>query len=630
MDNIYSAYHYACKTKKDREAIEALKPQIDDAVQKAVWGNIGDIKYTTRTTVPNGGYWCDGQTISKSELESVYQMLVDGKLQSVDITTYNSVVTTNGSCGFFGLDTENETFKVPTLTDVYIKSGQAAQTFGAESLPNITGSWSPNGVDGTTTATGAFSVTSRSANGAGHSGATTYGFNFDASRSSSVYKSGAKVNPDNVKYRAYVILYTAVKEFNIADYTSRLENTTQIGVSTVAAKTQEGVNTLNSKTLSGMSDLANASNALRTTQITNCITEIPQDVKIELSNGMPTLKKGSRVYTPNGAGVFDTVVIANDITSAQTLWGAGKYFVVVSGGQYVNHIAVSSVSSGPTQPTPSSGYWWYDTENNKLKASDGTSWMDRDVSLPIALVTSTDGASVSSIDQVFNGFGYIGSTIFALPGVKGLIPDGRNADGSLRNVEFITSSVGVRSTGLTNDNLSYALGVDGTPIDYRKLVISEDEPSTTYTAWYKPSENILYTTGNNSPVQIKRCVCIDCYRTSSAVSYFTPKLPFRAVDYNDKAEVISWMMPNYGARVSRTKDVKYTAEVSGYLIGYDLLDRTNGATAYIYINNINVRINSAQDDYAKNTWCYPILKGSSYYFAGTSTMGMYFVPCIGG
>ena len=41
-------------------------------------------------------------------------------------------------------------------------------------------------------------------------------------------------------------------------------------------------------------------NTLNTSQITNCITEIPQDIKLELKDGVLTLKAGSKVYVPNG------------------------------------------------------------------------------------------------------------------------------------------------------------------------------------------------------------------------------------------------------------------------------------------------------------------------------------------
>lgn len=38
---------------------------------------------------------------------------------------------------------------------------------------------------------------------------------------------------------------------------------------------------------------------------TNRILEIPQDIKLELNNGTLTLKAGSKVYVPNGPGVFN-------------------------------------------------------------------------------------------------------------------------------------------------------------------------------------------------------------------------------------------------------------------------------------------------------------------------------------
>ena len=207
------------KTKKEKEAVDEIAPKIINAAERAVVGNVGDIKYTARTDVPYGGYWCDGQTIAKDQLEHIYQMLLDGRLQSVDISTYNNIIETNGSCGLFGLDIETQTFKVPTLTDVYIKSGQAALEFGAESLPNIRGSGLRGGQDNS--GGGAFV---RDRTGQSNGGTSAYGadYSFDASKSSSVYKDGAKVNPDHVKYRAYIVLFSSEKELAIANWTSQL------------------------------------------------------------------------------------------------------------------------------------------------------------------------------------------------------------------------------------------------------------------------------------------------------------------------------------------------------------------------------------------------------------------------
>lgn len=199
---------------------ETLAKQYADSAQLSSFGNIGDIQYTARNQVPNGGAWCDGTEYTQGEFPDIYQMLVDGKLQHTDYTTYDESVANNGSCGFFGLNTETTSFKVPKLNDVYIKTGQAPSMFGAESLPNITGScvgyiaWDGNDYGNVS---GAFYKQGTQALQSGAGSSVGYRqVNFDASRSSATYKNGAKVNPDHVVYRAYIVLYTSTAEVSEA------------------------------------------------------------------------------------------------------------------------------------------------------------------------------------------------------------------------------------------------------------------------------------------------------------------------------------------------------------------------------------------------------------------------------
>lgn len=189
-----------------------------DSTVKSSFGNIGDIKYTSRTDVPNGGAWCDGALYTKAQFPDVYQMLVDGKLQSTTVSKFDSTVSANGSCGFFGLDTANERFKVPMLKDVYLKAGQAPSMFGAESLPNIKGRVGTIGdYNNTAVVTGAFKRDGKLVHAVGAGNVVWfYNATFDASRSSSTYKNGAKVQPDHVVYRAYVVLYTSADEASVA------------------------------------------------------------------------------------------------------------------------------------------------------------------------------------------------------------------------------------------------------------------------------------------------------------------------------------------------------------------------------------------------------------------------------
>lgn len=192
-------------------------------------------------------------------------------------------------------------------------------------------------------------------------------------------------------------------------------------------------------TLKGQ-NIANWSN-----NVTNCITEIPQDIKLELNNGTLTLKAGSKMYVPNGFesdGVtprFDEVVISNNMNMNGGAANGQEFVYLVANGSALYHYLDNS--SGTDWTATSQYQCRYNTTDNMIKNTNdtGSTWLSQ-VSFPIAKVTLSSG-TVSSIDQVFNGFGYIGSTVFTLPGVKGLIPNGRNEDGSLKNIEWITTSI---------------------------------------------------------------------------------------------------------------------------------------------------------------------------------------------
>ncbi len=239
--NIFSTESIENINRKLEEAISQANRAAEEAnkasqyAESASFGNIGDIKYTSRTDVPNGGAWCDGAEYTKEAFPDIYQMLVDGKLQSTSVTDFNSKVSASGSCGFFGLDISSERFKVPLLKDVYIKAGQTLVAFGEESLPNITGKF--NGGLATYTPSGAFvkDGTWGDRFGSYDSNACNV-FDFKASRSSSTYKDGAKVNPDHVIYRAYVVLYSSVTEASEAqaqEFTTALGSKANVDLSNV-------------------------------------------------------------------------------------------------------------------------------------------------------------------------------------------------------------------------------------------------------------------------------------------------------------------------------------------------------------------------------------------------------------
>lgn len=286
--------------------------------------------------------------------------------------------------------------------------------------------------------------------------------------------------------------------------------------------------------------------ALTNNNISNCITEIPQDIKLELNNGTLTLKAGSKVYVPNRFEVdgttpkFDVKIIESDII-VESLYTDGPMFIY-----YVDNTVVpvpSSWSISGTSNTITDGYYtcWYDTTNNIIKIIAGDEVGSSGMSLPLAIVNGSSNGDWTSIDQVFNGFGYMGSTVFALPGVKGLIPNSRNADGSLKSIEFTTTSVKTTTYSnvvtQTSINIGIAINLD---IDTQFLT-------------YNKKENFNY---NSKPEKVLEANVATLDIQNGKVTSFTPKTSFHAVDWNDFQQLASniFSAGNIG-------DIKYTSRI---------------------------------------------------------------------
>lgn len=127
--------------------------------------------------------------------------------------------------------------------------------------------------------------------------------------------------------------------------------------------------------------------------------------------------------------------------------------------------------------------------------------------LPICLAThNADGTAKSgwkSIDQVLNGFGYIGSTVFVLPGVKYEYANGLNSDGAYVNGFGETTSVltttytyttsTTQSLFITNNNDIWRCG---------QFFVVENPPTSgpAYRCWYVQSLNCFYSTYDGTTV----------------------------------------------------------------------------------------------------------------------------------
>ena len=263
------------------------------------------------------------------------------------------------------------------------------------------------------------------------------------------------------------------------------------------------------------------------TMRTNCITYIPQDIQLELNNGTLTLKAGSKVYVPNGVGVFNAVTIASDLTKTATYLNNTQGVVYIKNDNTMDILWIGYTFSGNTIPTSQPYELWYDTVGNLVQYSSdqGSTWTSGH-SLPIAVVKG-NSSGITSIEQVFNGFGYIGSTVFALPGVKGLIPNGRNTDGTLNNT-------------VTNDYNTVKTVQVNTTTAKIGMYVSGGLGSQTNGFELNEQENFNYDNGVLTEALQVASVVVD---SNSRITAFSSKTVFHAVDNNDLTTMLNILYP---------------------------------------------------------------------------------------
>ena len=382
------------------------------------------------------------------------------------------------------------------------------------------------------------------------------------------------------------------------------------------------------------------------TNVTNCITEIPQRIKLELNDGILILKAGSEVIVPNGFeadGVtrkFDYVTIESDLTYG----GSGssgvtyEYFLFYNITNKTLGVRVcSSCTSGTTAPNYTTYLGWYDTNENKIKNSNdkGVTW-DTYLSLPIAQMSSVDGIW-TKINQVFNGFGYMGYTYWMDKDIKCLFGKGKNEDGTLKSLEYTTkfSISSISSTGTTNGVmlLNEPLLEDEREFIsfWEKAVWTGDNPpSDEYIAsvipysgiaWYQPSTNICRYLPINSTapyqwLQESSFIFVGKLFRDTASENKIKEIIITADTVNlltrsDKPEISGWSMPSskYIDLTLGATGTIYIAPANGY---FTIGKRVSAVSQQLALYDPNTLMASGQMGHVVNqmlrVWL-PVAKG---------------------
>ena len=345
-------------------------------------------------------------------------------------------------------------------------------------------------------------------------------------------------------------------------------------------------------------------------QITNCITEIPQDIKLEINNGIITLKAGSKVY--NGNGVLKTTT--TDISSVnanydgQVLIALSKDFDVL----LIGFLTGETVSELPESTATFKIYFNTTDKKCYLDTTDG--WQE--CSLPIALGTSTVSSWVS-IDQVFNGFGFVGSTIFALPGIKGLSPNGNDSLTGIKKNNIISIE---NILTYTCPNITANVILD---LYANKIAINSQ-------AFDKPTIDLIFfdeiNNYNYAGLGISNDIWVGSARIENGkIVLFNPKHPISLVDKNNSSWVAQQAMPskkyiNLELGISGTV---YTAVANGYI---QLVKQATAANQYLVAYDTNLPSTTVDENTIAIKWStsgvndvlyFPVRKGQQFIIGYT-------------
>lgn len=270
---------------------------------------------------------------------------------------------------------------------------------------------------------------------------------------------------------------------------------------------------------------------------TNCLTVIPQDIKLSYENG--TVKVGAgKVY--DGAG--NVININREISRAITPDVQLMLFVSLDGNSIAYCAATFQAFSGDTAPSTSqTSYTWYDTTEKRVKAFTNSVY-SADFSLPIGLL-DVDGTVTT-----FNVYGTIGKTFFLLPNREGLISNGKNTDGGFNNVKFKTTElqtwnayVGdgeLRTFTLywNNETSKFDLGEFDVINDVMvsRYYIQKEVPSTTsHQLWYNPDTGVWKCRKFNGWKNCLPVVFFSSVVQNERIISFQQKNVFQAPDYQD-------------------------------------------------------------------------------------------------
>ncbi len=217
-------------------------------------------------------------------------------------------------------------------------------------------------------------------------------------------------------------------------------------------------------------------------------------------------------------------------------------------------------------------------------------------------------------------------------GLKVLIPDGFNQDGTLKSITYEVPE-DVKVTAVNN---SYVNCIYVTPDGCghaQSYLASEEKIYDKRGIVYVMSENKSYLyNAETSDWEAIQAVVVALYTIADNVITFTEiEKPVRTLSYADRNAVLNWMMPHYNNAVSKSWGGGYIAPSNGWV--YAFATAEVNTYQYLVLNGVSYTFNWVRyGDQASSCCMVPVKKGDSYSTQGgrINTAYVFFIPMQGG
>lgn len=244
---------------------------------------------------------------------------------------------------------------------------------------------------------------------------------------------------------------------------------------------------------------------------------------------------------------------------------------------------------------------------------------------------SNTGLITNCILEAPNGVvEYSGNTIIIKNGLKVLIPNGRNLDGSVKSIEY-TVAEDFSITTASNENVNCVYVTNGTHGYAEVYQYAVNTPVYSKGIWFNPAENKTYIYNDSSSQwdEIQAVIIATFKNKNSTISGVKIAKPFSLLKENDIEMICSWRSPDYANIVGKAGNINYTAPTDGYVVTD--AETQQGNETYLKINSAVFRFGRhITGQMGDDALCLPVSKGDVYFVYAHEWRYLYFIPCKGG